>query len=219
MAAGQHWVYRLQGRRKCWFQVAEGTATVKKPVRHRAAKARVATSGENETTGRRPKAVVDAHPELRGSAPAETSQTTPPAIRVVDAGPVLATGITTRVPPAPFAERVDDQVEPDRSMPRHVDVEALLAAAPAASDVVGASAPSATLVALPIAEPGYDGRRWTWLGVLLMALGLVSILSSSRTLRDIRAAAPTDAIFRFVKRSYRTIRDLSETTASGVTGR
>jgi hypothetical protein len=45
--------------------------------------------------------------------------------------------------------------------------------------------PPATPVAVPIAEAGDEGRGWTatWLGVLLMALGLVSLLSSSRTLR------------------------------------
>src|SRR4051812_19402805 len=37
----QHWVYRLDGRRKCWFQ-AEGIAMVKKRVPHHAAKDRLA---------------------------------------------------------------------------------------------------------------------------------------------------------------------------------
>jgi hypothetical protein len=42
--------------------------------------------------------------------------------------------------------------------------------------------PPALLYAIPIADVGDDARGWsaTWLGVLLMALGLVSLLSSSR---------------------------------------
>jgi hypothetical protein len=104
------------------------------------------------------------------------------------------------VPPAPVTNRADDQLRPGPPAPRRVDVEMLLAAAPAASDVVAASAPSSTPVAFPTAESGDDGQRWTWLGVLLMALGLVFVLSSSRTLRG-RAAAPAEVIFRFAKGS------------------
>lgn len=152
-ADGQHWVYRLDGHRKCWFQVAEGIATVKKRVHHQAAKHRI----------------VDARAESLRSAPAETSQLTPPAseLKVVDAASVVATGAAALAPSAP-------------------DVETLQAAAPAASDAVAASvATDQPPVAFPIAEAGDDGRGWTanWLGMLLMALGLVSVLSSSRVLR------------------------------------
>ena len=186
-ADGQHWVYRLDGHRKCWFQAAEGTATVKKPVHHHAAKHRVAAPAENETARRKRKAVVDARAELLHSAPAETSQPTPPTseLKVADAASVLATGAAALVPPAPIANPATDQLTPDHATPRQVDVETLLAAAPAASDAVAASVPPATPVAVPIADAGDEGRGWTatWLGVLLMALGLVSLLSSSRTLR------------------------------------
>src|SRR3954469_18755327 len=41
-AAGQRWVYRFDGHRKCWFQAAQGIATVKKQVRRSAAKPLVA---------------------------------------------------------------------------------------------------------------------------------------------------------------------------------
>ena len=77
-AAGQHWVYRLEGRRKCWFQTAEETA-VKRQARRRAAKARVAVSEENEVGRRQRRAVVDARAELLRAAPAETSQPERPA--------------------------------------------------------------------------------------------------------------------------------------------
>jgi len=89
------------------------------------------------------------------------------------------------MPPAPIAVATD-QLTPDHPTARQVDVETLLAAAPAASDAVAASVPPAAPVAFPIAEAADDEQGWTaiWLGVLLMALGLVSVLSSSRTLRS-----------------------------------
>lgn len=187
-AEGQHWVYRFDGRRKCWFQAAEGAATLKRPIHHHAAKRRVAGPEESETALRKRKAIVDARAELLRSAPAETPQPTPPApkLKVADAAPVPTTGAGALVPPAPVvANPATDQLAPDQSMPRQVDVETLLAAAPAASDAVAASMPPATPVVVPIAEAGDDGRGWTatWLGVLLMALGLVSLVSSSRTVR------------------------------------
>ena len=185
-ADGRHWVYRFDGHRKCWFQAAEGTP-LKKPVHHPAAKQRVAAP-ENESALGKQKAVVDARAELLHSAPAETSQPTPPAreLKVVDAAPVPAMGAAALVPSTPVvANPASDQFTPDHPTPRQVDVETLLAAAPSASDTVASSVPPATAVAVPIAEASDDGRGWmaTWLGVLLMALGLVSLLSSSRTLR------------------------------------
>jgi hypothetical protein len=180
-ADGQHWVYRFDGHRKCWFQTAEGVATVKKPVHHHAAKQRVAPPKESEAALRKGEAVVDARAELLRSAPAQTPQPTPPAreFKVVDAAPVPAMGAAALVPPEPVVAK------PATDPPRQVDVETLLAAAPAASDAVAASVPPATPIAVPIAEVGDDGRGWTatWLGVLLIALGLVSVLSSNRTLR------------------------------------
>ncbi len=185
--AGQHWVYRLEGHRRCWFQAAEGIETGKKQVRDRAAKPRAAAPEENETARRKRKAVVDARAELLRSAPAETSQPTSRAseLKVVDAASFLVMGAAALMPPASIAVATD-QLTPDHPTPRQVDVETLLAAAPAASDAVAASVPPAAPVASPIAEVADDGRGWTatWLGVLLMALGLVSVLGSSRTLRE-----------------------------------
>jgi hypothetical protein len=186
-AAGQHWVYRLEGRRKCWFQAAEETA-VKKQVRHRVAKPRVGASEENETAPRKRKAVADARAELLRSAPAETSQPTRPApeLKMADAASVLATAIAAFVPPAPLENLATAQPTPDRHAPRQVDVETLLAAAPADRGAVAASVPPAAPAAFPIVEAADDGQGWmaTWLGVLLMALGLISVLGSSRIVRE-----------------------------------
>ncbi|MCA6114871.1 hypothetical protein J6524_08040 [Bradyrhizobium sp. WSM 1738] len=187
-AEGQHWVYRFDGGRRCWFQAAEGTA-VKKQVRHRPTKPRVAAPAENESAQRKRKAVADARAELLRSAPAESSQPMPPApeLKVADAASVVTTGAAAFVPRAPIEKLATDRLTPDHGAPRQVDVETLLAAAPAARNAVDASVPvTVGSVAFPIAEAADDGLGWTatWLGVLLMALGLLSILGSSRTLRE-----------------------------------
>ena len=185
-AAGQHWVYRLEGHRKCWFQAAEETA-VKKQVRRRAAKPRVAVSEENDAA-RKQRSVVDARAELLRSAPTETSQPERPAPerKTADAASVLATAIAAFVPPAPLESLATAQPTPDRRTPRQVGVEMLLAAAPADSGAVAASVPAAAPVAFPIVEAADDGQGWmaTWLGALLMALGLISVLGSSRIVRE-----------------------------------
>ena len=186
--AGQRWVYRLDGHRKCWFQTAQGIATVKKQVRHGAAKPPVAIPEENEAAPRKQKAVVDARAELLRSAPAEASQPTrlAPEFKVVDAASVLATGPAAFVPLAPVEKRATDQLTPDHATPRVVVVKTLVANAPAPSDAVAASAPLAAPVAFPVAEATDDGQGWmaTLLGVLLTALGLVSVLGSSPALRE-----------------------------------
>ncbi|SCB50675.1 hypothetical protein GA0061098_1014203 [Bradyrhizobium shewense] len=183
-ADGQHWVYRVEGQRRCWFQVAEGTETVKKLVQQRAIKHRVAKYGvpmseENQTALRKRKVVVDARAELPRSAPADTPPPGPslPA-QVVDASPVLAAGIANRASRAPLPK--GDRLKADEITPRQVDVEALLAATPAASHVVAAAVMP---LALSTAEAGDDGWVWTWLGMLLIALGLVSVLSAGRIIR------------------------------------
>ncbi|WP_028349475.1 hypothetical protein [Bradyrhizobium murdochi] len=185
--AGPRWVYRFDGHRKCWFQAAEEVA-VKKQPRYRAAKPRVAARAENESTQRKRKAVVDARAELLRSAPAETSMPTRPApeLKVVDAAPVSAMGAAAVVPPAPTEKLLIDRLTPDYRTARQVDVETLLAATPAARDALAASVPTAAPVVFPVTETVDDGRGWTatWLGVLLMALGLVSVLGSNRTIRE-----------------------------------
>ena len=90
--------------------------------------------------------------ELPRSAPAETSQPTRPAperSRWLMPLPVLATAIAAFVPPAAVENLGSDQPTPDRRTPRQVDVEKLLAAAPATSDQVAASVPPGAPVAFP----------------------------------------------------------------------
>lgn len=193
-ADGQRWVYRSEGRRKCWFQTAAGTATVKQVRDRRAAKARVAAAGENEVAQRKRKAVMDARAELLRPVPAETSQPSPaPALDVAEAAAVPATGAAAFVPPPPAENPTTDRLtsepnasEPpmsDRPTPRRLDEKTLLAAATVPSDMVVVSKPPAPAVASPISEAADDGRSWmaTWLGVLLMVLGLAFVLGFSRT--------------------------------------
>ena len=189
-ADGLRWVYRTEGGRKCWFQAAEGTATVKQVRdRVRAAKVRVAAA-ENEATRRKREAVMDARAEMLRAAPAEMPEPARPApgFKVVAVTPVQAPGAAAFVPAAPVAvaNQATDQPAPDQPAPRQLDEKTLLAAAPAPSDAVAVSTPPAAPAAAQVAEAADDGpgRTATWLGALLMALGLAFVLGSSRTVRQ-----------------------------------
>ena len=188
-AAGQHWVYRLEGGRKCWFQAAEEIAVKKKQARSRAAKPRAAAPEENDVARPKRKAVVDARAEMLRATPVETPQPMQPApeLKMADAASVPAMGTAAFMSPAPIENLKTDRLTPDQRTPRQVDVEKLLAAAPAARDAVAVSVPAAAApVTFALAAATDDGPGWmaTWLGVLLIALGLVSVLVASRPLRD-----------------------------------
>lgn len=175
--AGQRWMYRLDGHRRCWF-LAEGAATVRKPIPSRPAN-RAARPDENETARQRRSPVIDARAELSRSAPAEGAPPTPPAreLKVADAASELGTGpVLTSA--ARIAELHSRRVMPEHSVPSQVDVEQLLAAA----DAGPSPDPPAMVIGVQIAD---EARSWTsmWLGVLLMTLGILFVLSSSRTLR------------------------------------
>ncbi len=130
---------------------------------------------------------MDVRAELLRAAPAEASQPIRPApeFKVVDAASVPATGAPAFVPLSPVEKLATDQLTPDHATPRQVDVKTLLAAASAPSDAVAASVLPAP-VAFRVAEAADDGQGWmaTLLGALLIALGLVSVLGSSPTLRE-----------------------------------
>jgi hypothetical protein len=198
--SGGHWVYRYDGHRKCWFEAAEDGAVARKAARH-VARQPVAAPEEDASAPRRQKAVEDARAELVNSAPAQASEPAPPepTVKVVHTVPVRLTDAAGPVPPAAvraepvltesvlaksaLAKSGADQLTPDQPAPRRVDVEALLAQAPAAGGEV-AAAPPATPIAAPTAKTGGgEGGTASWLGVLLMALGSAALLGSSRTLR------------------------------------
>ena len=157
--------------------------------RVRAAKARVAAA-ENEAARRKPNAVMDARAEMLRAAPAEMAEPTRPApeFKVVDVAPVQTPDAAAVMPAAPamIANHTTDQVAPDRPTPRRLDEKTLLAAAPAPSEAVAVSVPPAAAVAAQVAEVADDGPGGTatWLGALLMVLGLAFVLGSSRTVRE-----------------------------------
>lgn len=164
--AGQHWVYRRDGHRKCWF-LAEGIATLRKPAHGRVAN-RGAGSDENEAERQRASPVIDARAELPSSSPAEGAQRTPPAreVKVADANSVFDAGTPALMPAAPAADLPTGQFTPDHSVMPQVDVEKL---APAAR----ADSPPAMPLGARNEEVRNEPRSWTatWLGVLLMTLG------------------------------------------------
>lgn len=178
---GQHWVYRMDGHHKCWF-LTEGMAKVNKTVRRRVAKDNTASLDESRTAWPRQSGVVDARAELLRSAPAEPSQPPHPEVKVADAASNLDTG-TALMSAAPIAEHGR---RPTHSVPSQVDVEQLLAAAPG-NDVVTSSEPPTMPIGMLVltaqARNEAPSRTATWVGVLLMMLGMLSILSSSRSLR------------------------------------
>ncbi len=87
---GQHWVYRMDGHRKCWF-LTEATAKVKKTVRRRVAKDSTASLDESGSARSRPNRVVDARAELLRSAPAEPAPLPHAEIKLADAASNLGT--------------------------------------------------------------------------------------------------------------------------------
>jgi hypothetical protein len=182
-ADGQHWVYRFEGYRKCWFQTARGAvAGVKKRVHRHGVNQRVTAREMREAALQKHGARGDARAELFRSALEEMSKSTPsvPEFKVVDVPSVAAMGAAPLVPPAPAVELTPDQLTPDRSTPRPIAVETLRVSR-SANDTIDTSVLSAIPVALPPAEVSDDGRGWpaNQLGMLIMALGLVSLLSGS----------------------------------------
>jgi hypothetical protein len=230
-AAGQHWFYRLDGSRKCWYQAAEDSTPAKRAARHRVA-SRHAAADEDEPAPRKQKAVEDARAELVNSAPAQRSEPAPvasapaqtqesapvsapvsapapapapqpapalaqaampqptpsaPKLTMVHTVPVQVADAAAQVPPVlvpttlGVAQPASGQPPSDQARLPQVDVDKLLAEAPAASDEV-ANAAAATNT------PG--GADWiaSWLGGLLMALGCAALLSAGLPL--LRAVWP-----------------------------
>jgi len=216
-AAGQHWFYRLDGSRKCWYQAAEDSTPAKRAARHRVASRHSSAAQENpqedEPAPRKQKAVEDARAELVNSAPAQRSEPAPvasapaqtpdpapapaqaampqqtpsaPKITTVRTIPVQVADAATQVPPAlvpttlgvaqpTSGQPTSDQPTSNQSRTPQVDVEKLLAEAPAASDEAASATPATPILADWIAS---------WLGGLLMVLGCAALLSASPTLRQ-----------------------------------
>ena len=179
---GRHWVYHLDGHRKCWYQADEATVAAKRQVQHRAARQPATASGENEPALRK-KTVADARAQLLSAATADAIQppAPAPAPEAVDPASAPANAAAAPVPAAPVvAEPTVDQPKPDQPAPdqaarRPVDVEMMLAAA-APVTVAPAAAPLAPSIS------DADENRWELMakraGLALIALGLVFVIVS-----------------------------------------
>jgi hypothetical protein len=189
-APGQHWFYRLDGHRKCWFQAPEEHASARKQSYRHAARQPVADPEENEAAPRK-KSVADARAQLLSAAAPDASEPAPPAPRVVvDAAALPASATATPAPAAPvIAEPTIEQLKSHVSR-RPVDVETLLAAdVPLSRDTAVSSVPPAHPPASANPEAGKDqwGSMASQAGVMLIALGLVSVLAGlllARRFRD-----------------------------------
>lgn len=183
-ADGQHWMYHLDGHRKCWFPAAAETATAKKAARRSPARRRLA--GDEDTAARpRSEAIEDARAEVLPPTLTAKPQPAPPGpvvkpVDVADAGPGSATGAAAMVPPPPVLSKGDRRNDDNASTARQDGTETLVAATPADSETAAISVPATTPVVDPIVATSEEWRWWMspWIGPLLMALGALVLLLS-----------------------------------------
>jgi hypothetical protein len=177
-APGQHWVYRHDGHRKCWFQTDEATVSVKKQIHHHAAKRLAIAPEENEAALRKTTA-LDARAQLLSAAPAGVPQSTASAPEVVDTASVAAPEAATRVPEAPVAAPPTiDPLTPDHATPRSVDVEMLLAASTLDKDMGASSVPPTTPGAPSVAGANDWELTAARAGTVLIVLGFAFLVGS-----------------------------------------
>jgi len=186
---GQHWVYRLDGHRKCWYQADEARVAVKQIHHHtvrRAAIARDMAREENEAAPRK-KMVLDAQAQLLSATPAAAPQSTASESEAVDTvpAPVPAREAAPPVPAAPIAAQPTiDPPTPNRAAPRSVDVEALLAAAApdkdmaTSKDMAASSVPSTNSDAPSVTSANDLELTAARAGTVLIALGFVFLAGS-----------------------------------------
>ena len=179
-APGQHWVYRHDGHRKCWFQTDEATVSTKKQIHHHAAKQLAIAPEENEAALRET-TVLDARAQLLSAAPAGApqSQSTASGPEVVDTASVAAPEAATRVPAAPVAAPPTiDPLTPDHATPRSADVEMLLAASTLDKDMSASPVPPTTPGAPYVAGANDWELTAARAGTVLIVLGFVFLLGS-----------------------------------------
>jgi hypothetical protein len=181
--ASLRWVYRSERRRKCWFQTAERM----KPLRDRAEAAAAPRLDTIRTRWRNK--IADARDKLLRLEPPQPSE---PARRTLAVDVVEATtpGPATRAEALmPLASVLLSHVS-DQLISEHVEqqrIEENRRPIPATSDP-DATPPAASAVsaAWPRDAARSDQKsRTSWPGVLLIWIGLVCLLSSSRSLRGV----------------------------------
>ena len=176
-APGQHWVYHLNGHRKCWFQASEATVSAKKQIRHHFAR-RPAVAPEEDEAALRKKTVLDARAQVLSAAPAAATEPAASAPEAVDTASVRAGEPAIPVPAAPIAAQPTiDPLTPDRAAPRSVNVEMLLAAS-AERDLAASSAPPTAADAPSAASADNWESTAAWAGTVLIALGFVFLVGA-----------------------------------------
>ncbi len=179
-APGQHWFYRVDGHRKCWYQAAERNVSVSRSVHHYPTRRSIISSEEDESALRK-KPVADARAQMLSAALPEPLPSTAPAPEVVETASAPANPTATTAPAATVvAQPRIEQPTPDRTAPRSVDVDMLLADASLARDTVASSAPQAARVRSSIPEANVDRSELTatWMGMVLITLGLTFLVGS-----------------------------------------
>ncbi|HET7889465.1 MAG TPA: hypothetical protein VFL62_24810 [Bradyrhizobium sp.] len=140
-APGQHWVYHLEGHRKCWFQADAATVAAKRPIYHHTPKRPVVAPEENEAELHK-KAVLDARAQVLSAAPASAPQAAASAPEVAEAAPAPAREAAVAGLAAPMVAPPTIDA-PDKAPPHSVDVEMLLAASTDNKDMAAPSVPMA----------------------------------------------------------------------------
>ena len=177
-APGRHWVYHLEGHRKCWFQADAATVLVRKQIRHDAAKRPTITAEENEAALQK-RRVLDARAQMLSAAVTATSpQSGASALEVVNTASVA---VRDAAPPVSEAsspiQLTADQLVPARATPRPVDVETRLAASTFDQDNATFSEPSVS-ASPPVAVPDDWQLIAAPAGMTLITLGFVFLAGS-----------------------------------------
>jgi hypothetical protein len=189
-APGRHWVYHIDGHRKCWFEANEAAVSAKKQVHHHMVK-RPAIAHEEKEAELRKETVLDARAQMLSPAPVAAPGPAAPAPEVAD---TRAREPVTAVPAAPIvAQPAINALTPDHAAPHQVDVEMLLAASTVDRDTAASSMSPVTADAPSTASADKVESTTAWAGTALIALGLVFLAGA---LLASRALGPKEELIR-----------------------
>ena len=181
-APGRHWVYHIDGHRKCWFEANEAAVSAKKQVHHHMVK-RPAIAHEEKEAELRKETVLDARAQMLSPAPVAAPGPAAPAPEVAD---TRAREPATAVPSTSIAAQpAINALTPDHAAPHPVDVEMLLAASTVDRDTAASSRSPTTPDATSTASLVNRESTAVWAGTGLIALGFILLagaLLASRAL-------------------------------------
>lgn len=177
-APRRHWVYHIDGHRKCWFEADEAAVLAKKQIHYHAVR-RPAVAPEEKEVAQGKNTVLDARAQVLSAAAAGAPDSAASVPEVADTTSVRAREPAIPVPEAPIAAQPTiDPLAPDRAAPRPVDVEMLLAASTPDTDIAATAATPTT----PDASATASADNWqstaSWAGTVLIALGFIFLAGS-----------------------------------------